>query len=176
MNSAVHERGQTVIKKKRETTVVLPAANLKLVLCVSIYILFHLPIFTGYVFSSLCWLPSIFIDNFDVYFLSIYFQCVHMETKMQDVVLWCDLIRNFIAKTMDLLVVNLALKQTVDQKWLLHFLYSSVQEYQILLLPIESEVRLKLSQSQELRPLEVLPQLQIIMKRFEKTLNDSWPL
>lgn len=96
-----------------------------------------------------------------------------METKMQDVVLWCDLIRNFIAKTMDLLVVNLALKQTVDQKWLLHFLYSSVQEDQILLLPIESEVRLKLSQSQELRPLEVLPQLQIIMKRFEKTLNDS---
>lgn len=54
MNSAVHERGQTVIKKKRETTAVLPAANLKLVLCVSIYILFHLPIFTGYVFSSLC--------------------------------------------------------------------------------------------------------------------------
>lgn len=173
MNSALHERGQTVIKKKRETTVVLPAANLKLVLCVSIYILFHLPIFTGYVFSSLCSLPSIYIDNFDVYFLSIYFQYVHMETKMQDVVLWCDLIRNFIAKTMDLLVVNLALKQTVDQKWLLHFLYPSVQEDQILLLPIESEVRLKLSQSQELRPLEVLPQLQIIMKRFEKTLNDS---
>lgn len=87
MNSAVHERGQTVIKKKRETTVVLPAANLKLVLCVSIYILFHLLIFTGYVFSSLCSLPSIDIDNFDVYFLSIYFQYVHMETKMQDVVL-----------------------------------------------------------------------------------------
>lgn len=54
MNSAVHEQGQTVIKKKRETTAVLPAASLKLVLCVSIYSLFHLPIFTGSVFLSLC--------------------------------------------------------------------------------------------------------------------------
>lgn len=54
MNSAVHEQGQTVIKKKRETTAVPPAASLKLVLCVSIDSLFHLPIFTGSVFLSLC--------------------------------------------------------------------------------------------------------------------------
>lgn len=54
MNSAVHEQGQTVIKKKRETTVVPHAASLKLVLCVSIDSLFHLPIFTGSVFLSLC--------------------------------------------------------------------------------------------------------------------------
>lgn len=54
MNSAVHEQGQTVIKKKRETTAVPHAASLKLVLCVSIDSLFHLPIFTGSVFLSLC--------------------------------------------------------------------------------------------------------------------------
>lgn len=62
MNSAVHEQGQTVIKKKRETTVVPHAANLKLVLCVSIDSLFHLPIFTGSVFLSLCWLLFILIN------------------------------------------------------------------------------------------------------------------